>query len=179
MAQSRQSLTLQYFPNPIVSQIHGKPTFPSIYKLHQEIKANAASVPSTLGGGQHGHLGIVLSPMKYQLISLTPFNKPVDPGPPTLTANMTWNQMQAVRLANKEARDEFDKVISVEAALKQQITTALQPEYLQDLKNPITHTIKHPISVIFDTLYNKYGKITKKQSLPEKGFSFQSTSSWL
>ena len=169
MSQTRASLHLQNYPHPIVTRIQGKPTFTSLFKLHTEIKANAASVPSTRGGGLHGHLGIVLSPLKYSNISLTPFERPNDPGQPVLTGAMTWDQMQAVRLANRDQREAFDLVNTVESSLKQQIINAIDPEYLQELQNSITNTIEHPIHVIFDTLFQKYGRITKKQL--QQGFA--------
>ena len=103
MAQSQTSFHLNNFPNPIVNSINGKPTFTTLYKLQSQIKANASSVPSTLGGGRHGHLGLVLTPVKYNTISLIPFVKPRDPGESAFTENMTWEQIQAVPLANRDS----------------------------------------------------------------------------
>ena len=70
---------LQYFTNKEITKISGEPTYYTLQNLHKQIKSNAASVPSTLGGGQHGHLGLVLDPLKYQTISLISFHQPVDP----------------------------------------------------------------------------------------------------
>ena len=163
MAQTSASLRLQNFPHPITTAIHGKPTFTTLYKLKKEIMANAASVPSTLGGGQHGHLGLILTAPQYNNISLVPFLKPRDPGEPLLDGTMTWEQMQAVRLANRDARDQFDKVTTVETAIKQQIINSIEPPYLEEFRNNTTNTIEHPIHFIFETLFRKYGRITKQQ----------------
>ena len=54
------SSTIDYrntlFQYPILTKIHGEPTAEAILKLAKEIKANARSVYSDLGGGKHGHL---------------------------------------------------------------------------------------------------------------------------
>ena len=54
-----------YFEYPTLTKIAGEPSFESLRNLHDEIKSNAMSVASTLGGGQHGHLGLVLSNADY------------------------------------------------------------------------------------------------------------------
>ena len=48
-----------YFQHKLLTKIHGKPTYPTLQTLYTELKANAGSVPTTLGGGQHGHLGLL------------------------------------------------------------------------------------------------------------------------
>ena len=42
-----------------LTPIRGKPTFETLHKLRNEIKANAKAVYSNLGGGAHNHLGLV------------------------------------------------------------------------------------------------------------------------
>ena len=38
----------------------GEPNIDSIAKLYREVKRNAQKVPTTLGGGQNGYLGVVI-----------------------------------------------------------------------------------------------------------------------
>ena len=52
-----------------LTKIHGEPTFESIRKLQREININAQCVHSELGGGAHGHLGLVLTPQENALHS--------------------------------------------------------------------------------------------------------------
>ena len=154
----------QFFRHTNVDKITGRPTYHKLVQLYKQIKANASSVPSHLGGAQHGHLGLVLKPTKYALISLIPFTIPVHPGNgPTTRAGMSWEEMQANRLIYNDDKEAFDKVIAVQAALKQQINEAIDPEYLKDLQHAQSHTIENPINVIFETLFRKYGRITIKQ----------------
>ena len=64
-----------------LTPIRGKPTFETLHKLQNKIKANTKSVYSNLGGGAHGHLDILLTDVQYALISPTPFVYPSHPGP--------------------------------------------------------------------------------------------------
>ena len=44
-----------------LSLIRGEPTFETLHKLRNEIKANAKSVYSNLGGGAHVQIGLVIT----------------------------------------------------------------------------------------------------------------------
>ena len=64
-------------------------------RLFRELGANMASLQSHLGGGNHGHMGILMDTDDYELIAVgTPFEPPDDPGwravvPPGSTADKT------------------------------------------------------------------------------------------
>jgi hypothetical protein len=59
-----------YFEFKELNKIHGEPTFEALMTLSKELKANAQSALSTLGGTCQGHLGLELSPTAhYGLIS--------------------------------------------------------------------------------------------------------------
>eukprot|EP00957_Ditylum_brightwellii_P019432 1466120-Ditylum_brightwellii.AAC.1 len=47
------------FVTKTMKRLECKPTYETITKLKQEIFTNAAAVPTTLGRGQHGHVGLV------------------------------------------------------------------------------------------------------------------------
>ena len=83
----------RYFEYPTLQKIHGRPNIDSIITLHRQVKRNAQRVPSTLGGGQYGYLGLVLPAETYNTIPhTTPFTRPTDPGefqPRTATGAVT------------------------------------------------------------------------------------------
>ena len=58
-----------FFDYPELSKISGEPTLGSLMTLRNELKANAQSVSTTLGGGANGHLGLVLSEQAYEQIA--------------------------------------------------------------------------------------------------------------
>ena len=49
------------FDRTNLTPIYGEPTFKTLHKFWNKIKSNAKSVYSNLGGGAHGHLGLVLT----------------------------------------------------------------------------------------------------------------------
>jgi hypothetical protein len=61
------------FPFPTVHPIVGEPNYESIAALHQQLNANAASVPSHLGNGALGLLYLTVSPAVYANLSAAPF----------------------------------------------------------------------------------------------------------
>ncbi len=64
----------------LVTKIHGQPTDQDITTLEKELIAIAASIPSALGGGNHGHAGIIAEPAKYLTMAGTAFTNPPHPG---------------------------------------------------------------------------------------------------
>ena len=67
------------FEYAALTKIHGMPAYEPLRQIKNEMKANAASVPCDLGGGAHGHLGLMLSPPEYTNVSVTPYVRPVHP----------------------------------------------------------------------------------------------------
>ena len=63
-----------------VTKIHGQPTNNDLTLLERELIAILANIPTTLGGGNHGHAGILMDPARYLLIAGLPFTNPANPG---------------------------------------------------------------------------------------------------
>jgi hypothetical protein len=49
------------FPNPVLSKIDHDPTFEKIQVTTRLLNANAIAVPSMVGVGAHGHIGIIMT----------------------------------------------------------------------------------------------------------------------
>ena len=98
-----------YFENKELTRIEGEPTAEHLIRLNKELKLNALSVYSNLGGAQHGHLFLVMTPAQFGLISVTPFGVLVIPPPGT-----TQHKERSIRLFKEEVQ-------GVENALIQQI----------------------------------------------------------
>ena len=60
---------IEGFPHPIIPKHTGYPTYESIADTHLKLNANAASVYSELGGGQHGLLYLTLSNETYHTLT--------------------------------------------------------------------------------------------------------------
>ena len=65
-----------------VPPIVGKPTYHTINEMNKVLQKNAAQIMTTLGGGGHGHLGMILPAIMYNTVAPgTPFTTPLNPGP--------------------------------------------------------------------------------------------------
>jgi len=171
---------IKFFEHKDLSKIYGQPTIDAIVTLLKEGKRNAQSVRTTLGGGQFGYLWFFLTDADYNRIPGTiPFVRPVDPGIFTPIQNpggivtraglgavavpLTAADIATQKLAHDELKRQFNECQAVEAALRKQIVEAIDGEYLQALRNPVTDTITSSILEIFDFLKQSYGRLSPGQ----------------
>ena len=79
-----------HFEYKELQKIVGEPTLDTILLLHRQVKRNAQSVSTTLGGGQLGFLTLVIPEETYNSIPTSePFIRPTDPGKFTLQVPIT------------------------------------------------------------------------------------------
>ena len=150
-----------YFKYKELTRIEGEPTAEHLIKLNKELKSNALSVYSNLGGAQHGHLFLVMTPAQFGLISVTPFDRPTHPGVLVIPPGTTQHMTTTLREQHKEESIRlFKEVEGVEKALIQKIVQAVKPEYLNALRNRVTTAITGPVYNIIDHLSRIYGHVT-------------------
>ena len=114
-----------YFQFERLTPINEKPDFQSLTKLRNELKTNAQAVPSTLGGGAHGLLGLVLTDLEYALVSNTPFDVEPYPGPLTFPPGTNTLQSKILQDAYQKRMHNYDTCTAVEKALVQQLVKAV------------------------------------------------------
>ncbi len=73
-AETREELRKE-----LVTKIHGQPTDQDITTLEKELISISASIPSGLGGGNHGHAGIIIKATKYLAMAGVAFTDPTHP----------------------------------------------------------------------------------------------------
>eukprot|EP00957_Ditylum_brightwellii_P149490 11384175-Ditylum_brightwellii.AAC.1 len=70
------------FPQQFIPKISGKLSYSSTKEIHYLLMENAASVATTLGSSNHGHLALVMNPTQYLALSRgAPFVLPRNPRP--------------------------------------------------------------------------------------------------
>jgi len=115
-----------WFQHQVLTRIHGTPVFETLQVLTTELKANASSVPTTLGGGNYGHLGLVVSDQKYaSLANSSPWVTPVNPGPYTPPATGTGPQIEADKDGWRGAHEVFALCQATEKALVAQVVESI------------------------------------------------------
>ena len=148
-----------------LSRIIGEPTTASLITLLSEVRDNASFVQTNLGGGAHGHLGLVCNPNTYQTLvpEAEPYIHPENPGRLDIAeASLIRYQIVQAREEHDEATQLFREVNGVERTIFQQIVSAIEPKYLRALRMPGTNKLNHTIPEIFDHLFDTYGDVTPR-----------------
>jgi hypothetical protein len=124
------------FPHAQLTLIQGKPTAAAVRQLKKELYANARSIHSDHGGGLNGHLGLVMPTAAYAIRASAIFNEPQHPGvQPVLAANATAVLITSTNRAYDHAMAQFKTCSTVKETLKQQVLSAVNPIYYQDLED--------------------------------------------
>lgn len=118
-----------------VTKVHGQPTNRDIDRLEDELTAIASSFHSELGGGLHGHAGLIKSDADYDLIVPgTPFVFPANPGVYPAGA-MTTAQRPQREAEHKALIVQFQTCIGASKGLKDLILKSVEEDYLLELRS--------------------------------------------
>ena len=148
------------FPTPILPKIDGEPTREGLIDLNLLVSGNAASVASNLGGGRHGHLALTMKAKYYRSQTLFAFFLPHNPDDyPQIMGN---TQEQALGTENfRQNQALFRKYTAVDGALKNQITTVVEPVFLSLLVDQLTGFRQVNALTMLKHLFSSYGAIDK------------------
>jgi len=160
MATPTSSLT---FLHPCLTPINGLPTNSALCLLTKEIYANVCAIPSTHGGGTHGHLGLVMTTVDYQTISAITFLLPAHPGDaPVVPAGA--DQLVANKIV-RVFKAELAK-LTLAATLRKElkkILTAVDRLYLAALDDDIFGFADTTVTNMLLHLHTTYGLITQSE----------------
>ena len=151
------------FPHKNLPAIQGEPTYATINDVMQIMYANAAAVPTTLGGGKHGHIGLIMKDSLYATLSTDAFIVPTPLGPfPSFNPNVRYTQVQRDEIVrqHKEETRISSNCTNVDLALKAQLCEAVQDVYLEEKRNRYTGYLNVSAKELMDHLLKRYGKIT-------------------
>ena len=149
-----------FFDYPELSKISGEPTLGSLMTLRNELKANAQSVTTTLGGGANGHLGLVLSEQAYEQIAPgTPYVRPVLPEM-DIDNNDTRYILAQKRLDYDTDLALYREFVAMERILIQQIVNAIDGKFLKAIRSKATNRITKTIPEILTYLFETYGDVS-------------------
>ena len=150
------------YPYPTLTKITGEPTYTSINILQREIYANALAIDSPFGGGQHGHLGVVMDNASYaNAVAGVVFNAPVHPGnAPVHAAGTTQPVITAADRAYDRSLQDYNTFRHTVRELKQQLIAAVDPLYINMLEDDMFGYANVAPRDILDHLKTTYGKLT-------------------
>ena len=98
----------EYFAHKTINKIEGKPGREDIKRVQTKIQENAAAIPSELGGGRHGYLGITMNTTEYNAVTSETFTAHTNPGSvPTIEEGATQHQIAHAKEVHKKQLELF------------------------------------------------------------------------
>ena len=144
-----------------VTKIHGQPTNQDLTTLEKELIAILANIPTTLGGGNHGHAGILMEPTRYLLTAGVPFNNPANPGnyPLNIAGNAAAGVRARAEAEHKEEVREYETFQGVIQAMKDIFLEAVDHEYLIEIEDEILGFLNQTPTDMLNHLRNRGGAL--------------------
>ena len=121
-----------------VTKIHGQPTSHDLTNLEKEIISILANIPTTLGGGNHGHVGVIMDQLDYNTMTTgIDFVNSVNPGiyPAGLALNAAAGTRAREEAIHKELIAQFETFEGVKLGTKDLILDAVDNEYLSEIEH--------------------------------------------
>jgi hypothetical protein len=127
------------FPLKNIPGSTGEPDDETINNMFQKLYGNAASLPTTIGGGAHDHISLLMTAALYATLLAIPYNAPQDPCPtPNHPNNATAAPREQICMQHKEDRCIFDNKTNMDDAIKAQIIDSINNTYPCELRNKDT-----------------------------------------
>eukprot|EP00957_Ditylum_brightwellii_P178510 13598145-Ditylum_brightwellii.AAC.1 len=122
------------FPNKTITRMDGKPNYDSINVLYMQLYGNAVAILTGLGGGQHGHIGLVMDPALYTTLSAMEYQAPNLPNR-TPPGTLTVVEKEEAKKIYLKAKEEYDDHNTMQELLKAQLQEAVDDVYIRQLKS--------------------------------------------
>ena len=157
------------FPHKTLPKVYGEPTFKSIFDTHILLKQNASQVPSTLGGGGHGLLPLIMPHTEYVALTGAVWIEPPHPGPPPqIVADTTAVESKNNSSLYHHNLEEWTTVNNTRTALQQQILETFDADYLIGLRDPQLGWLNITPLAMIEYLYEHFGDISPEDIVQMK-----------
>ncbi len=121
-----------------VTKIHGQPVSNNLMNLEKELIAILTALPTALGGGNHGHAGMIMETVAYTTMTgRTGFINPTNPGiyPVGLAINALAGIRARAEAEHKELINQYEMYEGVRQGTKDLILKAVDNEYLIEIQH--------------------------------------------
>jgi hypothetical protein len=126
------------FSHSYLPMVMGETTFEDLKVIRRLLNTNDMIVPSYVGGGRHGHLGIIMTNEEYFPIASDVFPVPDNPGAsPEVVVGMPASVIAELTRLFCEAIQVYPTYHNVDRAIKKMILEAFDDAYLNALSNEV------------------------------------------
>ena len=120
-----------------ITRIEGQPTDEDLNLLTKELTNAAGSVATQNGGGEHGHVGMVVEQAEYVTFSRggAPFVVPTNPGPYPATVDPDPVIRERQIAEHKAEIVEYETYLGVENYLRRMIVKSVDHEWIAEVES--------------------------------------------
>jgi hypothetical protein len=154
--------TREELQNETATKIHSQPTEHDVILLEKELIAIMVIIPTTLGGGDHGHAGLIFEPAKYlTMTGRTAFTLPAKPKiyPAGLALNAAAEMHAREEALHKELIAQYIILKGVNQALKDIIIKAGEVDFLLEVKDETRGFLNKTPQSMITHLQNQRGAL--------------------
>ena len=161
---SSPSTSVLTFPHSVLTAIVRAPTNHSLQVLQKELYANARAIHSTRGGGENGHLALIMPAALYLARTGHTFIAPVHPGDqPIHVPGATQHQIAETNRQYVADLVEHTRYMTVAQELKKQVLLAIEKTYLNILADADFGFADVGCNTMLAHLKATYGRITPEE----------------
>ena len=132
--------------------------------MFRQLKANTSALPGTLGSGENGYLGMIVSAAQYNTVAPSaPFVSPPMPGHLFIDPDYTQYQMAMAKTQYKSALHEHHTYILMQRSLISLVKNVVQSKYTNAVQNCITWKLPADICLLKIHLVDTYGRINENE----------------
>jgi hypothetical protein len=126
------------FPHYSLPKVTGEPTFEDLKVIRRLLNTSAMSVSSYVGGGCHGHLGIMMTNEEYFAIAADVFPVPNNPGAlAEVVSGMTAAVIAEMTRLHREITQVYRTYHNADQAIKKLILKPFDDAYLNALSDEV------------------------------------------
>jgi hypothetical protein len=130
--------------------------------LKKELISILANIPTTLGGENHGHTGILMDPARYLIVTEgVAFTNPANPRnyPANFPGNAAAGVWARAEAEHKEEVEEYEPFQGVMQATKDIILEAVDNKYLLEIEDKILGFLNQTPTDMLNHLRNRGGAL--------------------
>lgn len=150
------------FEFQVLAKILGPLNYQVLKILKDELKSNAACIDINLGGGANGHLGLILTAIKYSLVSTTPYVRYTMPTAPSIDSKTKTHESIRMQDDCKEDKALYKEMVALEKFLLKKLNESVPAMYLKEFQNKHSNALNKPISEILEHLFTIYGRVPQE-----------------
>ena len=143
-----------------ITKCEGVIDYKIIREIHRKIQANALTIQSELGGGQHGILGLAMQPATYRTVIGQYFQLPIRP-PQAAPVPTTTDADEILRYIQLHAAqvNQCPQMVNEEDILKKQLLVSLEENYFKGQLQAYINYANRTLAVLIQHFYDDYGTI--------------------